>query len=399
MIGFKHLMLAVVLLDHSWAQVQVRDSAGVRIVESVEGLWGDGEGWTLSADPTLTIGVEEGPEEYSLYQVSRALRLPDGTFVIANSGSRELRYYDSTGAFLYSVGNDGYGPGEFKEIWAMWRFSDTLLIRDNRRASLFSAAGEYLGILTLDQQPGDFAPPQAEGVFSDGTILGSTGLYGRRARSGALRRNNTLYRRFSLEGSMLDSLGVFPTDETISQMLSRSTDPTTGATTSTTVAADAPFGRRASTLAFGGFLYHGSSDSYEIKVFARDGTLVRIIRRPVANQLVMERDKVRLRDHLIESGEPWPARLLINMEFPDTKPAYGNVTVDALGYIWVADYSLGKEDRSGNWTVFDPEGRMLGAVQIPNGGRFHDIGNDYVVGVWRTDLDVEQVRIYRLHRN
>lgn len=398
-VGLIVVVLAALLVDHSSSQVVVRDSGDVKIVESVDGLWQDGEGWTLTVDPILTIGMEEGPDEYSLYQVSRALRLPDGTFVIANSGSSELRYYDSGGTFLYAVGKEGYGPGEFKEIWAMWRHSDTLVIRESRRTSLFSSAGEYLRTLILGQQAGDMAPPQAEGTFSDGSVLASTRLLDPRARSGAFRRNSALFRHFSLDGTVLDSLGVFLTDETIRLTLNRSTDPTTGRTTSRTVVAEAPYGRRASTFASGDFLYHAASKSYEIKVFSKDGVLLRNIRRPVSNQPVTERDKELFREYATEGEDQLPRRLLTNLEFPDTKPAYGNVTVDALGYLWVADYSLGKEDRSGNWTVFDPEGRMLGAVQIPTGGRFHDIGDDYVIGVWRTDLDVEQVRMYRLHRN
>ncbi len=82
--------------DHRLSSVVVRDSAGVTIVESIEPAWGEGEGWTLSEEPAVAIGREDGPEEYSLYQVMGAFRLPDGSFVIANGGSDELRYYDSS---------------------------------------------------------------------------------------------------------------------------------------------------------------------------------------------------------------------------------------------------------------------------------------------------------------
>jgi len=39
---------------------------------------------------------------------------------------------------------------------------------------------------------------------------------------------------------------------------------------------------------------------------------------------------------------------------------------------------------------------MLGVVQIPPAGSVTTIGDDHVMGVWRTELDVEQVRAYRV---
>ena len=38
----------------------MRDSAGIKIVESSGPAWGPGEAWRLSQEPVLTIGVEEG---------------------------------------------------------------------------------------------------------------------------------------------------------------------------------------------------------------------------------------------------------------------------------------------------------------------------------------------------
>jgi hypothetical protein len=48
--------------------------------------------------------------------------------------------------------------------------------------------------------------------------------------------------------------------------------------------------------------------------------------------------------------------------------------------------------------VFDPQGKLLGAVTLP--ARFvpRHIGNDFVLGVWKTENDVEVVRMYRLRK-
>jgi hypothetical protein len=39
---------------------------------------------------------------------------------------------------------------------------------------------------------------------------------------------------------------------------------------------------------------------------------------------------------------------------------------------------------------------LLGQVETPTRGRLLQIGSDFVLGVWRDELDVEQVRLYRL---
>ena len=46
--------------------------------------------------------------------------------------------------------------------------------------------------------------------------------------------------------------------------------------------------------------------------------------------------------------------------------------------------------------MFDSEGCMLGRVVVPKNGRITEIGSDYLMGVWRTELGVEQVKMYRI---
>ena len=53
-------------------------------------------------------------------------------------------------------------------------------------------------------------------------------------------------------------------------------------------------------------------------------------------------------------------------------------------------------DAASTWTVFDPAGRMLGELSTPPRFQVIQIGDDYVLGVWKDDLDVEHVRLYAL---
>jgi hypothetical protein len=71
--------------------------------------------------------------------------------------------------------------------------------------------------------------------------------------------------------------------------------------------------------------------------------------------------------------------------------------VDSHGNVWIAEYPEHDGDRS-LWDVFDREGRWLGKVETPYGGYIYQIGDDFLLGVWVDELDVEQVRLYGIER-
>ena len=385
--------------------IVVRDSSGVTIVESYEGLWGEGEGWQLAVEPEVTVGSEDGPEEYSLYDVRGAIRLDDGRIVVANSGTDELRFYDSTGSHLLSVGRDGFGPGEFKDIYGMWIAGDTLVIQDfgQDRVSLFSISGEHVETVMLHREP-NTGPSVAAGTFSDGSILGGQFVFDRttpRKEGMNFQQPDMALRRYTLDGAVLDSLGTFFVADLISEILDSKTDEATGVAYASSVTSSAPFGPHATWKAAGEHLYYGSSKSYEILVYGIQGTLERIIRRPIPNEPVTAADIDRFRDDFVDEDSrfaSWQRRRVFELDFPGTKPAYGTIVVDKLENVWVSEYETAEDETFRDWTVFDAEGRMLGVVQVPRRMRVLEIGAEYVLGVWYTDLDVEQVRSHRFLR-
>ena len=51
------------------------------------------------------------------------------------------------------------------------------------------------------------------------------------------------------------------------------------------------------------------------------------------------------------------------------------------------------------WTVFDPEGRLLGFVETRPGLRIFEIGADYILGRVRDELGVESVQVWPMLRS
>ncbi len=67
----------------------------------------------LSSEKKLTLGVLEG-ESYEMFGHISAVKLDsEGNIYILDSGYSEVRVFNSEGIFLYSVGSEGRGPGEF----------------------------------------------------------------------------------------------------------------------------------------------------------------------------------------------------------------------------------------------------------------------------------------------
>lgn len=50
------------------------------------------------------------------------------------------------------------------------------------------------------------------------------------------------------------------------------------------------------------------------------------------------------------------------------------------------------------YDILDPEGRLVGWVFLPDQLDILEIGQDYILGLYRDELEVEYVRMYRLHR-
>ncbi|HEX6644944.1 MAG TPA: 6-bladed beta-propeller [Gemmatimonadales bacterium] len=111
--------------------------------------------WTVTAEPALRIGVAEGSPALELHRAGDAVRLADGRIVIANTGTSELRIFDSTGSHLRTIGRRGNGPGEYQGALALTVVgADSLVVHDggNGRFTILGDAGEYAGTLAIGDE-------------------------------------------------------------------------------------------------------------------------------------------------------------------------------------------------------------------------------------------------------
>jgi hypothetical protein len=368
----------------------VRDSAGVTIVENPAAL-AERPLWTVAPEPMVEIGALEGDEPYQLSQVAGAIRLGDGRLLIANRGTQELRYYDPTGRHLLTVGREGEGPGEFRGLgMAVAGAGDTVVAYDFnlRRLSYFGPDGTFLRSVALRFEGGF---PVLIGPLADGAWLSNRGFtFSPGADGSDVIRDTVPFLVFDSTGTLRDSVGRFPQFEYYVE--------TEG---SAAWASSLPFGRATEAATWRDRFYAGHTARYEIARYTTAGVPELVIRLEYAPVPVTGADVDTLKAERMEGAqEQWrqrTERMFQKMPIPATFPAFADLTVDTDGHLWVLGYTRpGRQER--RWTVFSPEGRALGSVETPPGLRVLDIGHDYVVGVWRDDLDVEYVRMHRLDR-
>jgi hypothetical protein len=161
-----------------------------------------------------------------------------------------------------------------------------------------------------------------------------------------------------------------------------------------------PLGRTMSLAIGTGRLYVGTADTYEIRGYSMQGTLDLLIRKETGDLRVSDEDVARFKERTIEEADNEADRRRLqrwyrDMQFPDFRPAYARLLVDAEGNLWVEDYRV-SEDEPATWTVFDPDGVFRATITAPPDLHIFEVGEDYVLGKCEDELDVEHVQLYEL---
>jgi hypothetical protein len=100
------LAVAVVARPAMAQSPRTTDSAGVRVVLNPD-PGSNPPSFRLSARPRVSIGKVEGAPEDQLFRANQAFVLSDGSIVVSNTGTQELRFYDRTGKVPAHGGKKG----------------------------------------------------------------------------------------------------------------------------------------------------------------------------------------------------------------------------------------------------------------------------------------------------
>ena len=350
--------------------------------------------WSVASSPEVSIGSADGELPYQLDRVFGAVRLADGTIVIGNSGSSELRFFDARGKFVRSLGRRGAGPGEFGEFSSVRPivYGNRIISDDggNSRVLTFELNGRGTTSFRLDPSP------SAARAFLVAP-LGSA-MLGMAPLGGGLRGAPGSMIQVTMQYAIYDTVGtrrriIFEIPER-----PRIVHAYQGITHYPYV----PLTAAPIVLATDSVIYLIRGDAPEIEVWSPAGTLVRKLTWPAkriptadiwgkyrqAEMAAMTSDRDRtLYGHYYE----------MNLPLPKFIPVARGMLSDPAGNLWIERFRLPGE-KIVLWDVVDARGRLLGTVTMPEGLQVFQVGTDFVLGRLRDSLDVEMVQLYRLQR-
>ena len=386
-------LFLVVLLVVACNDPRANSNVDVQVVESASPAWDSKTAWRLDTAAIVQIGELEGAPNFQFHRVFGSLRLKDGVIVVANSGSNELRFYDPNGKYIRSVGRSGEGPGEYGLLRFLRRFGpDSLITWDARfdRGTIYSTNGDF-GRTFVRKRLRGFT--YFVDGFPDGSLLGfSDGAEESPEEAISLVRQSR--GRIRADSSFLIRVDQRGNVHVIGKFFSNESFAYPGGV------ASMPFVRRAAVAAAPDAVYHGSAESFEIRRYKLSGELTQIVRTPRPNTILTrsmidshaEKSLARMKDPAIRAD--W-SRRYSEMPFPETLPAFSDLIVDPTGNLWVGGYHEFGETQP-HWTVFDPNGRLLGTLDVPANLMVHDIGADFILGRTLDEYAVERVVLYRL---
>jgi len=349
-----------------------------------------GKPFSLSFIEELSIGVREGDENYMFGNQVYVNSDKDGNFYVTDWDRKTIRKYDPQGKHLLNIGRPGQGPGEFQNIWRPEFDSEgNLYVSDYaaHKIIFFDSAGRFLRQIVL--------PANMEHA-----LMNSRGYF-------VGKRN------FEEEGpsgnKTVSVFGLFDSQFKICAEFQRTVfDPKEPSGSGE----ERMVNLVAGLLSYGAFkpevqylvglddmIWFGYPETYEIRVYAPDGRLDRIIRRDYDPRPVTGKDKERFCKEDAElllnrpRLRPLKNKIYGRIQFPKFKCAYTSFALMENGGLAVI---LEKAENGDTvFDLFDKDGRYISHFQAPapSEGLFFNNGKAYAI---KTENGYKFVKRYRL---
>jgi hypothetical protein len=365
----------------------VRDSAGVRIVESARAAWTAAELWQVAAEPLLRLGNVTGDPAYQFHQIRAIDVLRDGGVAVLDGGSAQLRRFAADGRHAWSAGSRGRGPGQFEVPVYLGHDSLGFFLWDRSLARL-TVVGEDGTVLRSESfTSASGNPPIAHARFADGALLTTIPTTIRPPEPGTL---------------LADSIQMWRFDPDTRNRLLLARLPSTVWLWTGQYQLPVPFTPNALRATAGTRLITASTVIPEIRVYASSGDLEArfvLTRAPVSvsptdlDRTLGDWGRRRLYGAPSEVWAEWRDRLPV----PELRPAFDRLFADAQGNIWARRFRIDADSSVvPSWDVLDSTGRYLGEVTTPRDLEIMVFGDRRLAGVARDSLDVEHVHVYRI---
>lgn len=340
--------------------VAERDTIGdTIIVRTVSGsVWGAPA--TMRED--LTIGVLDGPEELMFGGIQEMAVDAAGGIYVFDGQVPALRYFDSTGAYVRTLGGRGSGPGEYQDA------ALGLAVRSDGRVVLRDPRNGRLTLYNPDGTPSEHWPVSS-GLFTSNAMVLDTADH---AYLKILPGRPEPNKPWPIGLLHLDDRGNI-VDSIPDPVIAGAPTEAGGRFLPAKVWAWSPLG----------YLVVGVTDAYHFELRPPNAPVIRIERtRPTVEVLPDERAEYEAVNEWmrINQGRFMTAEI---PPVPSTKPPYRGFLIGQDGRVWVRLHVTAEQvdvdppaskDRPPpvSWReppvfdVFEPDGTYLGEVRVPN---------------------------------
>lgn len=330
---------------------------------------------TVDTLPVLDIFDSNAAAEPVFEMPSSATRLSNGSIVVTDYYGMAVLYFDSTGALQKKLGRYGSGPDEFQSVGMIGQCA-----RDSVFVSDFMRGKAYVLDKTA-QVVRSFPAPTGGGIATcsmDGTVAFWKGGMTRIPKVDDPPITAELFLGDSKDWDPERSLGTFELTQY------------------------GPLRRRTHVALGSDVVYVGTAATGAIDVFTRHGKKSRTIETGLEPQSVSD----AMYDAALET---WVSYLIIREERAEMKeffrkrfpapahtPPYNDLVVDSEDVLW----AVATTPASGKTVLraFTSDGSPTGSATLPRELSIHEIGKDYILGMFEDDEGFPHVAMYRVRR-
>ncbi len=280
----------------------------------------------FSLEEELSIGVEEGAEEYMFVDAREVVVDNKERIFVSDRRGFHIKVFDKFGKYVKTIGRKGQGPGEFSQISSIQITPRNELMVYERmgfKLTFFSLDGDYIRTVLLKGIQAFWVRENSKGNYFESSVE-FQGQY----------NTNT----FRVATEVKEYGSDFEFIKTIAKDKFRN--------------ANVPL-RHDMLARFPSFdlLICGYKDSYELHFINLEGVIVRKVLKDHSSIEISDEEKIKRK--LPESSE-----------LPKHFPAFQDFSVDEEGRIYVQLFERQMDNDKFYYDVFDPESRYIAKIRL-----------------------------------
>lgn len=345
----------------------------------------------LGDEPVMRVGMLDGADEYLFSNIEGGVRLEDGSIVVADEQTYEIRMFDARGRHVWTSGRQGEGPGEYGGVRLLRGCPGTAITVFDWHLDRITKLDRDGTVIDTRALAGTGVQPYGSPTCSPGGDLVFVGWPGSEwdSRPGDV---GEIY-RWEMAVSWEGDDGVVTLAEGIPGTERRTYGGGSGPLT---------WGKSLAFAATGTGVWYGSADDYELVHVDWTGRITRVARWAGPDlEVTGEHLERYLSAYLARYDTPaerrrferesWPE---IRDDLPERFPAYESDGLLALpdGSVWVTTHRWRAPRKELH--LLDPDGVWVRRLTIPARSNLLDAGPDWVLLLERGDFDEQSVAVY-----